>query len=147
MSTKDVVTPEPILTEMDTFESAIAAITAAGLEVHKVSSFDLIADNDELVGVKFLILDYRVNPEGDFGEFVSVMAIDTNNRKFVFNDGSTGIRLQLRELAEKGIYSRILCEKGLRRSDFRFDEETKEVVKRSDPRYGNSKPARTYYLS
>lgn len=147
MTTKEVHVPEPILEEVETFEEAMRAIAEAGLTVHKVSSFDLIENNDELVGRPFLILSYRVNPEGDFGEFVSVMAIDRDNRRFVFNDGGTGVRLQLQELAQKGIVSRILCEKGLRRSDFRFDEKTGEVVKRSDPRYADSKPAKTYYLS
>jgi len=146
MVTKSVI-PDLILEDVETFDAAMEAIASAGLAVHKVSSFDLIEDNDELIGKPFLILSWRENPEGDFGAFVSVMAIGRDNRKIVFNDGGTGVRLQLQELSQKGIYSRVLCEKGLRRSDFRFDEKSGEVVKRSDPRYATSKPAKTYYLS
>lgn len=143
----DVAIVEPMLDEVETFDAAMEAIAAAGLAVHKVNSFDLIEDNNELVGREFLILSWRFNADGNFGPFVSVMAIDRNNNKFVFNDGGTGVRLQLAELEDKGIFGRVHCVKGLRRSDFRFDEKTGNVMKRSDPNYGAGKPATTYYLS
>jgi len=142
-----VTKTEPILDEMESFDDAMNAIAAAGLDVHVINTVELVEDKDTLVGKPFLITAYRINPDGDFGEFVSVLAITKGNRRVVFNDGSSGIKTQLQELAQKGITSRILCNSGLRRSDFRFDEKTGEIVKRSDPRYAESSPAKTYYLS
>ncbi len=142
-----VTKTEPILDDMESFEDAMNAIAAAGLAVHVINTTELIEDKDTLIGKEFLIIAYRMNADGDFGEFVSVMALTRDNRRIVFNDGSTGIKLQLAELAQKGITSRILCKDGLRRSDFRFDEKSGDIVKRTDPRYGDSKPAKTYYLS
>ena len=142
-----VAKTEPILDEIETFEEAMNAIAAAGLDVHVINTTELVEDKDTLIGKPFLITAWRENQEGDFGAFVSVMAITQDNRRIVFNDGSSGIRLQLQELALKGIASRVLCKDGLRSSDFRFDEKSGDIVKRSDPRYADSKPAKTYYLS
>ena len=142
-----VTKAEPILDEIESFEEAMNAIAAAGLAVHVINTTELVEDKDTLVGKPFLITAWRETSDGDFGAFVSVLAITQDNRRIVFNDGSTGIRLQLQELALKGITSRVLCKDGLRRSDFRFDEKTGDIVKRSDPRYAESKSAKTYYLS
>lgn len=142
-----VTKTEPMLDEIESFDEAMNAIAEAGLAVHVINTTELVEDKDTLIGKPFLITAWRENQDGDYGSFVSVMAITQDDRRIVFNDGSTGIRLQLQELALKGIASRILCKDGLRRSDFRFDEKTGDIVKRTDPRYGESKPVKTYYLS
>jgi hypothetical protein len=48
--------------------------------------------------VPFLILHFGLN-DGDFGEFASIAAVTKNNDKYIFNDGSTGIKEQLLDLA------------------------------------------------
>lgn len=64
-----------------------------------------VLDKDEkerLVGVPFIILSFTLN-EGDFGDegFTSMMVVTGEDKRFVVNDGGTGIREQLLDLANQ----------------------------------------------
>jgi hypothetical protein len=87
-----------------------------------------------LVGVPLLILSWRVN-DGDNGEFVSLQVV-TNSERLIVNDGSTGIRDQIKALAEEGETRAIYCKHGLRRSDYTY----------TDPKTKEEKEATTFYL-
>jgi len=143
MSEKTVSTMDS-LREVATFADAFAALKAAGVDVHVVNEFDLIEDKDSLIGVPLLIFGYAFHA-GDFGKdgFVSVEAITEENRKIVFNDGSTGIRQQLRTLEDKGILTGIICKNGLRKSEYYFNAETGETNNHGGEGFS---PASTYYL-
>ncbi len=100
------------------------------------TGFNLLDKNEKgrLVGVPFIILDWNFN-EGDFGDFVSLRVITQANERLVLNDGSTGIRDQMREIAESGETRAIYVKKGLRRSDYEYTDKD-----------GTKKPATTFYL-
>jgi hypothetical protein len=76
-----------------------------------------VVEKDTLVGVEMILLEWRFNV-GDFGPFVSVTAMTKDNRKLVFNDGSTGIYAQLTEITDAGKASNIYLRKGLRKSTY-----------------------------
>ena len=106
------------------------------------SDWDLI-DKAELVGKPFVIFSFTLR-DGDFGRpYVSVNAVlegatpGAPVSRVVFNDGSTGVAAQLKEMAAQGIHGGIRCTKGLRVSKYEY----------TDPRDGTTKPAQTYYLS
>src|SRR5690242_7517673 len=58
------------------------------------NGFRLLANKDTLVDTPLILLGWRFNP-GDFGEFVTMMVVTKDGRKFVVNDGGTGICQQL----------------------------------------------------
>ncbi len=62
------------------------------------NGFTLTTDKSVLVGKKMVIVHFGLN-EGDFGEFASVAVVTAENKKYIFNDGSTGIKEQLLDLA------------------------------------------------
>ena len=77
-----------------------------------------VVEKEQLVGVEMILLEWRFNT-GDFGPFVSVTAMTKDNRKLVFNDGSTGIYAQLTEITdEAGKHGNIYLRKGLRKSNY-----------------------------
>ena len=76
-----------------------------------------VVEKEQLVGVEMILLEWRFN-SGDFGPFVSVTAMTKDNRKLVFNDGSTGIFSQLEEIADTGKTGNIYLRKGLRKSTY-----------------------------
>ena len=105
------------------------------------SDWDLV-DKATLVGKPFIIYSFTLR-DGDFGRpYVSVNAVLEGSSpgapvsRVVFNDGSTGIAAQLKEMAAQGIMGGIRVTKGLRVSEYEFTG--------SD---GITKPAKTYYLS
>jgi hypothetical protein len=63
-----------------------------------------VIDKETLIDVPFMIVDIRVNPAGEFGEFVSVCGLleDPKARPFVINDGSTGLAEQAKGLVADG---------------------------------------------
>lgn len=79
----------------------------------------LSRDKSPLVGVPCVFLSWKFN-EGDFAtDFVSVLVITQDDRKFILNDGSTGICTQLHHLTDtKGMTGMLACRKGLKRSDY-----------------------------
>ena len=77
---------------------------------------------------------------GKMGEFVTLMVIDKADDRFILNDGSTGVKEQLRSLypdvAQKEVIKlMLLCPRGLRVSDYEVEDAK-----------GNLIPATTYYL-
>jgi hypothetical protein len=86
-----------VLAAIDGFESALAALDTAGFSYESISDYGTgfrVIEKDKVIGVPFIVMEWRFN-EGDFGEFCSAAIVTKNGDKFVINDGSTGIRLQL----------------------------------------------------
>lgn len=111
------------------------------------TGFAICDNKDTLIGQTFAIIDARLNPNGNFGEFVSMLVVTEDNRKMVVNDGSTGIREQLIGIMAKtnrdsGTQRRpIVVRKGLRRSDYEV-----ELPDPRDPAKTVLTKASTYYL-
>lgn len=92
-----------------------------------------------LVGVPLLILAYNFS-EGDNGEFVTLRVITKDNRKLIVNDGSTGIRDQLKDYDSRSQGRSLYVANGFRRSDYQYDDvnqKTGEIKKKN---------ATTFYL-
>lgn len=97
--------------------------------------FKLLENKDQLCGVPMLIMAWDFHM-GDHGEFVSAKVVTKDNNKFIVNDGSSGLRDQLMAYSAKtGSQTNLFCDKGLRRSDYKYTDED-----------GTEKPATTYYL-
>ena len=104
-----------------------------------------VVDKEEMIGKRCIIMGYRVNAGGDFGTFVSLMAVtegevkDTAGRycnKVVINDGSTGIAAQWQQMVDAGLAKvPMLLPNGLRKSEYTY----------TDPN-GEQRPAKTYYI-
>lgn len=113
------------------------------------------SDKEKLVGVPLFFLDWNFR-EGDFGEYVSIRAIqqreDKSVGKWVINDGSTGLREQLKEFETlTGRAGGLNLRNGLRVSNYRVDAESREPITRNQVREYDAKgrkhiPAATYYL-
>lgn len=95
--------PDEELRGITTFEDAFRLATEVYGDVTDVTQelgngFTLITDKAPLINNPFIIISTNFN-EGDFGEFVSIAAVTKDHKKYIFNDGSTGVRNQLFELA------------------------------------------------
>lgn len=88
-------------------------------------------DKDQLVKVPFVILSMDFN-EGDQGPYVSFLAVTSDDRKFVVNDGGTGIYRQLDDWMVRTGKGGGLFVDGLRKSEY------------DHPEHGRST---TYYLA
>lgn len=86
-----------------------------------------------LVGVPLVILDWRFQI-GDKGEFVSLVVVTKSNEKLIINDGSTGIRDQMKRFT--GEPRALGLRHGLRVSEYDYTDKTTKEVSR----------AKTYYL-
>lgn len=98
--------------------------------------FALLDNNDKhkLVGEGFILVNWDFHM-GDHGEFVAARLVTANNKKMVLIDGSTGICKQLSlYTANTGKSAGLYVAKGLRRSDYTYDDN------------GTEKAATTYYL-
>lgn len=95
-----------------------------------------LTNKPELVGVPFIIVDYKF-ASGDFGnDFAIVRLVTEDGRKCIVTDGSTGIRDQLTKYMSKGIMNGLRVPRGLVRSDYEYtDDKGKQI------------PATTFYLS
>jgi len=140
------------LRSIESFDQLGALIKERGIDVVPVDKvlgdgFALSKDKDALVGRPFVILDYQfstsrdtLNPEtGEPNVFVSVRLMTEDNRKLIINDGSTGIRDQLRNLPDAVAGSVLYVPRGLRVSEY----EVETVVKGKTVKQN----AKTYYLS
>lgn len=115
---------------------------ALGGIVEYEGSFYEVVGKDSLVGTRFLITDIRVNPDGEFGPFVSICALLEDNKAVVFNDGSTGVAEQAREMLRNGRKAGIICNKGLRKSEYKYQQKDFD----GNPQ-GPEIPATTYYIA
>ena len=102
-----------------------------------------LVEKDKLVGVPFVLVDYTVHTSktnfdenGDGLKFVTVRCVTKEDKRVAFNDGSTGVAQQLRDLAVREIYGGIYVQNGLRASEY-------EVLDAK----GRKSSATTYYLS
>jgi hypothetical protein len=94
-----------------------------------------IADQVLLVGKPFMLVHWEFH-EGDFGEFVSMWIMDLDGKRYIVNDGSTGIYQQLRETTDKkGVDSMVVCRHGLKESSYMYTGPD-----------GKERPAKTYYI-
>lgn len=145
---------DDVLSRMSSFEDAIAAFKDAGIAPESVSDygtgFSILENKAALLGVPFVILDWRFNVSEKFtdenGEplhFVSAEVFTKHNEKWILNDGSTGIAKQLRAVTDARIERKhpapqtgLLCEKGLTVSEYDYTDEK-----------GRKSQASTYYLA
>jgi hypothetical protein len=145
MASKDVARKGPSsaqLSDIASFDDALKLAREMYGEAAVVAAADVIGDGfklldnkDQLIEVPFLALAWDFH-QGDHGEFVSLKVVTRDGLKFVVNDGSTGIRDQLMQYsADKNQYGGLFCMKGLRRSDYTYEDEN-----------GEEKAAKTYYI-
>ena len=102
-----------------------------------------LVEKDKLLGVPFVLVDYTVHTSktnfdenGEGLKFVTVRCVTKEDNRVAFNDGSTGVAQQLRDLAAREIYGGIYVQNGLRASEY-------EVLDAK----GRKSSATTYYLS
>lgn len=107
------------------------------------SGFEVLEDKDKLLKTPFVILEFTFS-QGEMGEFVSAPLVTEDGRKYILNDGSTGICKQLRDVRDRRIAQNIFpaqqgvaVKKGLRVSSYKY----------TDPTTGKETPAKTYYLA
>jgi len=97
---------------------------------------EFITDKNKLVEVPFLILDWKfIVDEETQREYVNVLIMGASGDKARFNDGSTGIYAQLKQVSDNVGKVGIEVKQGLRRSDY------VKVIN------GKNEKATTYYLS
>ncbi len=131
-------------TEIQSWDDALAlARQAYGtvLNIHETElgdGFRVANEEDErrLIGVPLMLLEWRWN-DGDFGEFVSIVAVaqgaDGQATKWILNDGSTGIREQVRDFETKyGRNGGLMVRQGLRVSDYTTDLDTGKPINKKD---------------
>jgi hypothetical protein len=126
-------------------EQILAFFQDAGINVNDnetdgIKSLDIVDNKDKLIGVPFLIVQWRFNEsekykndDGTNGSFVSAEVMLQDGTLLVLNDGSTGIARQLRELSDRRIaaghampYAGRAVNKGLRKSE--YDIPVEKVV-------------------
>ena len=96
-----------------------------------------LVEKDSLVNVPFLLVQWAVsNPESsENGQYIVARGMTKENQRFRISDGSTGIMQQLvsltvgrMEAGHPAPNSGLLCEKGLRKSDYKTtDAAGKEI--------------------
>lgn len=113
------------------FDEWVKDAAAVDLDVYSVGE---PIDKDSLLGVPFVIVDWR-EMSGTFGPYAFVEIVTKDNRHGFLTDGGVGITDQLRTVhMATGRRSGYVAKRGLRRSDY-----TTEI---------NGKPidGTTYYL-
>lgn len=147
------------LASIGSIDDALVALQNAGIVARRASDelgdgFVLLDDNGKrtLVGTPFLIIGASES-EGDYGKtMVTLRLITGDNRKYVINDGSTGIREQVVGYLENhDTIAGLMVDKGLRASDYRYCGDCKTVNRKNAVKCkqcdGNDlTPATTYYL-
>lgn len=144
------------LAEFTGYADVAAAFQTNGLPLDSITDYGtgfVLTDKAALVGVPFVIVQWRFNA-GKYGEeFVSVEAITKHDEKVIFNDGSTGVARQLRGVTDKRNregsafpQAGLIVAGGLSRTDYFYNEDTRETS--SVPMTGKGwAPASTYYLA
>ena len=140
------------LSGLNTVEEAITALGLKSVDELEwdTNVYALLSDKNKLVGKKFLAVQWTFHQSTEYvdSEFVSVYVITADSvdgeHRFIFNDGSTGVCAQLRQLTEKRLadkhtspYGGALIKSGLKLSEYdRVDEAGKTIGK-----------GKTYYLA
>ena len=148
MSTGEIV-PLDSIKAVNTMDSKeyMAWLAEEGATIEEFdggSDWTLVGDKADLVDVPFVIAMLRFNDvkrkDGSLTgkQFVSVSCFKEDGTKIVFNDGSTGVMQQLVTYTEKHHRTTgILCKKGLRVSEYDYEDHETGVVT----------PAKTYYIA
>lgn len=133
--------------DMDSALAALGSVTEVEDWADYGSGFDILENKDNLIGVPFVILEWRFTKSKQFdATFVSCVVVDEKNNKHIVNDGSTGICRQLEGVTKMRIerdkaypQTGLVVRNGLRRSDYKtiveVDGKQKEIE------------AATYYLA
>lgn len=143
------VTPqvgESALAEITSFDDALALVNDVFggniVEADKElgTGFAVLDDKNRLIGVPFVAvkMDEHTSDLNGGGLFVTMHVVTQDGRKFIVNDGSTGICAQVQELWKRKpelIGLPLMVRRGLRRSDYTYMDES-----------GKAKPATTFYL-
>jgi hypothetical protein len=144
------------LANIESFADALNLMTEAGVVPEDISAYGTgfrVVEKAELVGVPFVILDWRFN-EGAYGDegFVSCEIVNERNQKLIINDGSTGLRDQLKAVTasrNKRGHSHpqggLMCKDGLSRTNYFYNEQTKETSSKAKEGKGWV-PASTFYI-
>lgn len=150
-TTVAIVTPDydsADLVAIESWDDVASLMERHGVEVEfadKVlgDGFSVLSTEDkaQLVGKPMMLLEWRFN-DGAQGEFVSARAIvktgdlPTDIRKIIVNDGSTGIKEQLKKFtAQTGKQAGLLIRRGFRVSEYMYEDDN-----------GVQRPAKTYYI-
>jgi hypothetical protein len=137
------------LAQISSFEEAIKAAQEYGelLDSSDLGDGFSMGDKAALVGKKFVVIDWEYGKNNDYGNaFVIVRLVTIDNNKYIITDGSTGIMRQLELILQltKGKTKSIICNNGLRASDYWVDDVTGQPVDESYA--GKKKKATTYYI-
>lgn len=138
----------PDFTQLENAASVVEFFKSQGVEVERASDvlsdgFEAVDNKRELVGTNMALLSWTFSHSEKFdGEFVTVRAITTDNRKIRFSDGSSGIYAQLRELTDRREkdghpypQGALICN-GLRVSDYMYTDDK-----------GKKTAASTFYIA
>lgn len=156
--TKSALYSDEQLTNIKTFEDAIALLAEQGVDVTDISDYGdgfSVMDKRAFLGVPFVIMDYKFADGRYDSGFTVVRAVaktdDGETIKGLFTDGSTGIRKQLQDIRRKQELAGkpaagIMVKNGLTISEYEWVGI--ETDKDSDD-YGKEvrKPSETFYLS
>jgi hypothetical protein len=137
------------LIAITTWEDIAHVIDSHGIEVQFADQvlgdgFSVLSTDEKmtLIGRPMMLLEWRFN-DGQQGEFVSCRAVVKTGdlpqdiKKIIINDGSTGIRDQLKKFTGMtGKRSGLLIRRGLRVSEYTYE----------DDKTGEKRPAKTFYI-
>lgn len=130
---------EDELSEISGFGDALRLAAGAGMLVGRdiIGDGFGVIDKRDLVNRKCVILDVNFYG-GKWGDAVALKGVRDDGTKFVINDGSTGIRDQMKALVNRldGKFHPFTLENGLRESEYTYTDDK-----------GNETPAITYYLA
>lgn len=132
------------LQELGTFEDALNLMREVYGDQGVITAdevigngFGLLKNKDLLVGVPFALIKWQFYPGKFADNFVTILAVTGDNRKYLVNDGSQGLCKQLAEVtATSGRQGGMVARNGLTRSDYTY----------TDTETGDERPASTYYL-
>ena len=132
-----------IVTFSDAISLAESVYGAVALSSEVLGDGFTLVEKDKLLGVPFVLIDYTVHTSttnfdenGEGLKFVTVRCVTQEDKRVAFNDGSTGVARQLRDLAAREIYGGIYVQNGLRASEYEVTDDK-----------GRKSSATTYYLS
>lgn len=139
-SAVDVASPrvsEGQLADIASFDDALALVQdvfgGQVVEADKTlgTGFAVLEDKNRLIGVAFIAVRIDIHPDGDHGPFTSLHVVTQDGRKYIINDGGTGIHEQVRELYIRKpdlVGLPLLVRQGLRRSDYIHPEHGASVT-------------------
>lgn len=148
---------EDQLRDIVDFDAAVKAVESRGGTVANIADelgdgFSKVEDKDLLVGIPFMILDFRFN-ESEYGDqYVTVSCMTKANEKLIFNDGSSGVRDQLFNLKDRPNRT-FLVPHGLRKSQYdicadclRPHPTTRDVCSHCTSSNNERKSGSTFYI-